>query len=98
MAGRSDIAVTISVSLAAIHTPGLFGGGWSLGVVGETPFSPPAFDRPGEPCGDIGMCATEDTEADVEEEGEEEDGDEDNGELCMVSADTEDGASSEMYN
>lgn len=96
MAGRSDIAVTISVTRTAIRTLGLFGGGWCLGVVYGAPFSPPAFDRRGEPCGDVGMCATEDTEADVEKEGEEEDGNEDNGELGTVSADTGDGASSEM--
>lgn len=96
MASRSDIAVAISVSRTAIRVPGLFGRGWCLGVVFKTPFSPPAFDRRGEPCGDIGMRATEDTEADVEEEGEEEDGNEDNGELGTVSADTRDGASSEM--
>lgn len=34
------------------------------------------------------MRATEDTEADVEEEGEEEDGDEDNGELGTMSTNT----------
>lgn len=34
------------------------------------------------------MRATEDTEADVEEEGEKEDGDEDNGELGTMSTNT----------
>lgn len=82
-AGRPVIAVAIprAVSRMAARTSGLFRGGWCRGVGYGVPFGPPAFDGRGEPCGDVGMCATEDAEADVEEEGKEEDGDEDNGKL-----------------
>lgn len=82
-AGRPVIAVAVprTVSRATARTPGLFCGGrcWDVGC--GAPFSPPVFDGCREPRRDVGMCATEDSEGDVEEEGKEEDGDEDYGKL-----------------
>lgn len=60
---------------------GLFGGRRCRDVGYGTPFGPPASDRCGEPCGDVGVCTTEDAKTNIEEEGEEKYGDEDNGEL-----------------